>query len=80
MNNKSELLKSRIAYVVDMLGKTKEFLAWLKEDAGRLGRWCRGEDTIEYDPDNTSADMTDILSILGIEPENVDSFVRLAEA
>lgn len=58
--------KARVESVVDRMGLTSAFTAWLNSKAAYIGAWLRGGDSIAYDPADNAGDLASLIAALGI--------------
>lgn len=68
--------KAKVAEVVDAMGNTSEFFAWINSKATYATRWYNGADTIAYDPTDNASDLASLIAALGIETEAIASLIE----
>ena len=71
--------KAKVESVIDEMGKTASFVAWLNGKAQYFGAWMRGGDEIEYDPMSNSCDLHDLILALGVSAEHVPELIKRVE-
>ena len=71
--------KAKVEAVIDEMGKTAAFVAWLNSKAQYFGAWMRGGDTIEYDPNANRCDLFDLIAALGVPFEQVPELIKQVE-
>lgn len=67
--------KSKVEAVVDRMGKTAEFVAWLNSRAVYVGAWTRGGDEIAYDPSDDGGELASLVASLGVSESDVSALV-----
>lgn len=72
--------KSKVETIVDRMGKTAAFVAWLNSKATYFGAWLRGGDEIAYDPTDNSSDLASLVVALGIPAEGIGELIAEARA
>ena len=72
--------KAKVEAVIDEMGKTAAFVAWLNSKAQYFGAWVRGGDEIEYDPMSNRCDLCDLIVTLGVSAEQVPELIKSVEA
>ena len=72
--------KAKVEAVIDEMGKTAAFVAWLNSKAQYSGAWFRGGDEIEYDPMSNRCDLCDLIATLGVLAEQVPELIKSVEA
>ena len=72
--------KAKVEAVIDEMGKTSAFVAWLNSKAQYFGAWVRGGDEIEYNPMSNRCDLCDLIAALGVSAEQVPELIKSVEA
>ena len=72
--------KAKVEAVIDEMGKTAAFVAWLNSKAAYFGAWMRGGDAIEYDPTANGGDLASLIVALDIAADGVPSLVEKVRA
>ena len=72
--------KAKVEAVIDEMGKTAAFVAWLNSKAQYFGAWVRGGDEIEYNPMSNRCDLCDLIVTLGVSAEQVPELIKSVEA
>lgn len=67
--------KSKVEAVIDRMGKTAEFVAWLNSRAVYVGAWTRGGDTIAYDQSCDGSDLISLIAALGVADADVPALI-----
>ncbi len=72
--------KAKVAALVDEMGKTAEFFAWLNSKAGYATRWFVAGDVVEYNPEDNASDLASLIAALGVEEANVAGYIAQCTA
>lgn len=72
--------KAKVEAVIDEMGKTADFVAWLNSKASYFGAWMRGGDEIAYDPTAHGGDLASLIAALGIAQDEVPALVEKVRA
>lgn len=72
--------KAKIAEVVDGMGKTALFMAWLQRKAAYMTAWTDGSPTVIYDPSANTGDLYSLISALGIDAGQVAALIEQVKA
>ena len=72
--------KAKVEAVIDEMGKTDQFVAWLNSKAAYFGAWMRGGDEIAYGPTAHSGDLASLIAALGVMAEDVPSLIEKVRA
>ena len=67
--------KAKIAAMIDQLGKTAEFMAWLNSKAQYVTAWTDGNPTLDYDPTANGGDLASLIGALGLDAAAVSSLL-----
>lgn len=68
--------KAKVEAVIDEMGKTAAFNAWLASKAVYFGAWMRGGDMIEYDPTEHGSDLASLIAAIGIAEADVAALIE----
>lgn len=68
--------KAKVEAVIDEIGKTAAFVAWLNSKAAYFGAWMRGGDMIEYDPTAHGGDLASLIAAIGIAEADVAALIE----
>lgn len=68
--------KAKVAEVVDSMGKTAEFFAWIGSRATYATGWYNGADAIAYDPTDNASDLASLIAALGVAETDVPALIE----
>lgn len=68
--------KAKVAAIVDAMGKSAEFFAWINSKASYATGWFNGDTTIVYDPADNASDLAALIVALGVPAEQVPSLIE----
>lgn len=67
--------KAKVEAVIDEMGKTAAFVAWLNSKAAYFGAWMRGGDEIAYDPTAHGGDLASLIAAIGVAEGEVAALI-----
>lgn len=68
--------KAKVEAVIDEMGKTAAFVAWLNSKAAYFGAWMRGGDEIAYDPTAHGGDLASLIAAIGVAEGDVAALIE----